>query len=835
MQKRLTPTLLILLVLLAAFALRAYNFNEWPPGLSNDEANNANDALRFARTFTMPLYQLDARPEPLFRFFQALTIATIGPSRFGFRIASLFMGVLSVAAAYRAGRHLTLNPTYARWAGLIAAATLAVMVSHIHLSRVGYRAMPQVLGMLLFLDAFVVGWRAASMRHRMVNFALAGVWLSVALLSYTAGLIMLPIAALGVGHQIIGRSIQRFVQHQAVGFSWRGLLAFAVAFAISITPLILLNIVQPNFYGRAAEVAGGGSESQRTLLEEAQRVIDRSENAWIMFNEFGDINPQYNVDRAPLLPLPIFYFLMLFGVGTCIAYFARLPFILTLAMLLLSLQPVALSNEIPHGLRIMGEFAAIPLVIAAAFAPITWAIRLIPTAPTQQILRSVLALLASGLFIFAGATSFQTYSTYYSSDIRWGDNGELSAFSWFFEMRRFALSEIIADAQQPVYMPLEAVDHSAGRYFTADTHPRIETYATYFVDQPKIDLPPGIILAPPDLTDASTYAVYMPDGTLVLLPRFDEAVTREIEREIEENGQAIIDPFGELAGYQVDWEQPLQVEASPQYAANINYNNQIQLVGWDAPFDVPAGQPVAVTLYFQRTENKQRDVFAFAQLWNWENERIASSSEGNLLRWLYPPDQWAADDVVPYVLRFTTPDDVPPGAYFVAVGLRDHLTQQLPVIGADGAPVADIAIAGGVRSVEPGEVPALVEEPLGMFGDELALIGFEQIVEGDRLIVRLQWQALAQPTGDYTAFVHLSNQDDELLAQSDVQPGGTRYPTSIWRIGEAIVSEHVLQRPAEQAGSFTLYTGLYSFPSLERLPVAGSPDGRYAFGEVELP
>ena len=76
----LLPTALALALLLAATALRAYHFNEWPPGLSHDEAINGIDALRLLRTGVIPLYTRDGRPEPLFRFAQTLTIALVGPT-----------------------------------------------------------------------------------------------------------------------------------------------------------------------------------------------------------------------------------------------------------------------------------------------------------------------------------------------------------------------------------------------------------------------------------------------------------------------------------------------------------------------------------------------------------------------------------------------------------------------------------------------------------------------------------------------------------------------------------------------------------------------------------
>src|SRR5688572_26386356 len=107
------PSRLPLLFIIAAIAillmgayLRAYRFDDWPPGLSHDEALNGIDANRMAETGVIPYYLRDGRPEPLFRIFLMFTVGLIGPTRFGLRIGSFFFGVLGIAAAIRAGRHV---------------------------------------------------------------------------------------------------------------------------------------------------------------------------------------------------------------------------------------------------------------------------------------------------------------------------------------------------------------------------------------------------------------------------------------------------------------------------------------------------------------------------------------------------------------------------------------------------------------------------------------------------------------------------------------------------------------------------------------------------------
>ena len=50
----------------------------------------------------------------------------------------------------------------------------------------------------------------------------------------------------------------------------------------------------------------------------------------------------------------------------------------------------------------------------------------------------------------------------------------------------------------------------------------------------------------------------------------------------------------------------------------------------------------------------------------------------------------------------------------------------------------------------------------------------------------------------------------EKLAQSDQQPGGVFYPSSLWRPGETLLDRHELTIPSSAApGPYRLLVGLY--------------------------
>jgi hypothetical protein len=92
----------------------------------------------------------------------------------------------------------------------------------------------------------------------------------------------------------------------------------------------------------------------------------------------------------------------------------------------------------------------------------------------------------------------------------------------------------------------------------------------------------------------------------------------------------------------------------------------------------------------------------------------------------------------------------------------------------------------------------------------------------------------AQLPADYTVFVHVLDPNGQLVAQSDLQPGGGYAPTSSWPIGRPITDRHgVVLPPTLAAGEYQIVIGLYG-PDGVRLK---SNDGQDAIvvGKFSIP
>lgn len=101
------------------------------------------------------------------------------------------------------------------------------------------------------------------------------------------------------------------------------------------------------------------------------------------------------------------------------------------------------------------------------------------------------------------------------------------------------------------------------------------------------------------------------------------------------------------------------------------------------------------------------------------------------------------------------------------------------------------------------------------------------------------WRAAAPSEHDYTAFVHVVDADDQIVAQVDMQPLDGRYPTSIWSPGEMIVDERTVS-PIPN-GAYRIFVGWYLHHDAgwERLPVvseeASSAPDRALLDTIRLP
>jgi hypothetical protein len=115
------------------------------------------------------------------------------------------------------------------------------------------------------------------------------------------------------------------------------------------------------------------------------------------------------------------------------------------------------------------------------------------------------------------------------------------------------------------------------------------------------------------------------------------------------------------------------------------------------------------------------------------------------------------------------------------------------------------------------------------FGGYFDLVGVTPVTTAQGLQVTLWWQATAEAPQNYTIFVHLLDQQGQVIAQADSPPVQGLSPTTAWRKGDIVQDTHVV--PTNGLLASTLLIGVYDPATGERLSAVqnGQPQTNQAF------
>ncbi len=269
-------------------------------------------------------------------------------------------------------------------------------------------------------------------------------------------------------------------------------------------------------------------------------------------------------------------------------------------------------------------------------------------------------------------------------------------------------------------------------------------------------------------------------------------------------------------------------------AANVDvpktyfFNGQIELLGYSGPSRAVAGEPLSLTLCWQAIAPITANYTLFVEIIGADNlgygRLLTYPGHGN-----YPTSAWALSR--PFCEQLTLPvqADIPaPALARVRLSLLDDAAAAaLPVTDVDNAPLLlpEVNVEFKVNA-PPNTTPPTTHPVDYRFGPAIRLTGYDLALAGAQARVTLRWEALADGSGNYVAFVHLRDTPETRYAQGDSLPRGGAYPTWLWRRGETLLDEHLIDLPAGSAPLVDLYVGLFDAVTFERVPVfdaAGQP------------
>ena len=432
--------LLFVAVMAIGVFLRFYRITDLPAALYPDEAFYGTDTLRsMASGDWQVFYTNNNGHEGLIVWLHAPFIWLFGTTPWVLRVQPALIGSLTLIAIYLLAKEFALGfmpdgPARARRLALLAMLFLATSTWHLHLSRLGFRA----VHVPLFATLAVCALLRARRLGESWTFLASGVAAALAIYTYPNGRFVLFVP--------FGMFLLDFLARRS--FPWkgegrlrlRGFTVFVVGFGVTFAPLALYYVRHlQEFFTRYNEV---GFTSAPSPVRELLRSFFRTLQSPFFF---GDGTWRHNVSDAALLhPLVAFAcflgFLLAFAsvahrlrlIRAPAAAEAMRPYgaaMLLLFCAVMSVPPILTTESIPHALRSGGMLP--PLIVAAAvIADIAVALALRKAADARA--RAVVA----GVVVFAAL--MLTQAAWFDYFSLWATNPK-ARFAFYPDMTALAL------------------------------------------------------------------------------------------------------------------------------------------------------------------------------------------------------------------------------------------------------------------------------------------------------------------------------------------------------------------------------------------------------------
>jgi len=261
----------------------------------------------------------------------------------------------------------------------------------------------------------------------------------------------------------------------------------------------------------------------------------------------------------------------------------------------------------------------------------------------------------------------------------------------------------------------------------------------------------------------------------------------------------------------------------------------VKLVGYRIwPPQIQAGETVYATLFWQATRPITEAFHAVVRVIS-PLDGVAWAQRDMITPRSIPADWWRPNQIIAERFELNTVAEIPVGAYQINVSLRKLGSLDLLPVYQDHDPNPLDRIVLGYTAVPwtGAEIPETTVPVGATFGDQINLKSYAL---RDDWTVTLYWEALRPPDDDYVVFVHLIDEQDNLVASHDDRPMAGRYTTLAWQSGHLVPDDHRLSLPAElPPGDYRMRVGFYLPETGERLSVFDAQGEGQPGGFIILP
>jgi len=283
------------------------------------------------------------------------------------------------------------------------------------------------------------------------------------------------------------------------------------------------------------------------------------------------------------------------------------------------------------------------------------------------------------------------------------------------------------------------------------------------------------------------------------------------------------------------WVSPaIEVRAMAKPLAVETADGNVGLVGYTASPEILNGQTkLNTTLYWEAHQAIEKNYNVSVHLVTVPDAGSVSQSD-----WIsstelnnYPSIGWLPGVPVRMGFSLNLPKDLPTSqSYWLIVRLWSADDANIPLTATDRqllAPDTVVlqtipAVASAVPATPPQTSPYDFDNSLTLYGYELP----PQAQVGQPLTVSFWWQKNAPLGKNVSQFLHLIGNGPAPITY-DQQPFDGKFPVADWPQNVQLVDRWNKTLPADMPpGEYKVYTGLYEWPSLARLPtldVDGQP------------
>ncbi len=792
-------TILIISLLVATF-FRTHLFEAAPPGLQHDEIFKANFALDILDGGWPVFFDANGGEEALFPYLAALSISLFGRNFFALRLVSFVCGILSIVLSYCLIREL-----FGRRVALLTAAGLSISFWHIFDSRVALRPITLLFMAVTSFYFFWLGLR----RDTIVWFVLAGVFLGGSLYTYhSAALIPLTIVLFILLYQL---PFQRTLLFER----WRGILLTFVIALIIFLPMGYHLYTSPVV--SIARVRDLSDHVNLFLAGDPGPIFRDMLNVAGMFGLRGDPEWRYNLAGRPVFD-PLTFLLFCGGLVICLARVRKPEYAFLLLWLCINIIPSAITRNSPSTLRAIGSLTPI-YALPSLTIDLAWdrVARRFGSLGRRVLLAAVVLLLA--------LNALSTYRDYF---IVWAQNSEVrSIYRADLTAVAHYLDESVGDEVVCLSASFAAdLDQQVLNFMLREPH-----FIKWFDGRQALVVPEA---------SYSSEALYVFPATC---PLRDELMARFFaDIPIAES---IPDPYGEPAfvAYHLGPQELEDLrDLQPRYPLSVSLEDHVELIGYELPQSVEAGEYLPLLLYWRVPQPTRPDLLYrfFAHLVDMRGYVWAQVDTLG-----YPVSSWIEGDVVIQWFDLALPPDIPPVEYQVKIGMYDLQTGGRLTPAVEGAPLPE-----GIVTTEPFSVTRAASPPTpealdiprpreANFDHKLELLGVDfgppRVTPGDRVHVSLYWRALVKPESDYLISVFLTDDDGDVWGEIMRHPLDGDYPSSLWEAREIIRDRFDLPiDPYALAGKHGLWVRLYDPTTLTYLPLVGADDDRVRVGRIRV-